>query len=823
MPSGLSHVVSHVVSHGLRALKNSQAFTLTAVLTIGLGIGASAAIYSVANAVIWRALPYPDPARLVIAQRDDLKRGVQDFPISTPDFLDLRNGSHDVFQSLDAIEAQSAHFVLLGADGTPEHIHSNAVTTGFLRSLGARIEVGRNFEDADGIEQTSGPSTQSAILSYEYWRRRYGGDRSIVGKSILGGAVVVVGVLSPGFELLLPPRLNLERSPDFWFAERPRYDNAGRLSAHLYLLGRLKPGVTLVRAQSSADLVTRQLRREFVMKEASGYLFRVVPMQQHLVAEVRPALLALMGAVIFLLLIACSNVANLQLVRASRQGREWAVRTALGARSWHLVRQTLAESLLVASLGAMLGISLAWIALRELLAIAPANLPRLDQVRIDWSVLAFTAFATLLTAALIGMAPILRASRPDVIAVLRLSGRGGSFAGGGLLRNTVAIAEVALCFMLLTGSGLMLRSFLALRHTDPGFDPHHLLTIELAGGPLLGTSAQHAVFLRELQNRLRALPGVRSVAGARVLPLNGPFFPIRWGNLSDNVDPNALTTAADYQVALPGYFEALGARLLEGRLFTEDDNQPGRTVLIIDDLLARKAFPGSRAAGRRLLVSNFGTPGATTMEVIGVVAHQRQSSLAEEGHEELFFPNAYVGNWLLDQWAVRVDGDPSKIAGPTRAEVSKMGANLMVANMRPMDEILARAQAAPRFALILLVVFAAISAVLAGVGLYGVLSTSVRQRTAEIGVRMALGASPTGIVALVAGQALRLSVAGIALGLLAAFGLSRVIGNSIVGIQAADPLTFASMAAVFLAIAGLASWLPAQRAARLDPSTALRD
>ena len=391
------------------------------------------------------------------------------------------------------------------------------------------------------------------------------------------------------------------------------------------------------------------------------------------------------------------------------------------------------------------------------------------------------------------------------------------------MRNTVVIAEVALCFVLLTGSGLMLRSFLSLRHTDPGFDPHGLLAIQLAGGPLGGNSSQLAVFLRELQNRLRALPGVRSVAGARVLPLNGPFFPIRWGNVSDNVDPNALTTAADYQVALPGYFEALGARLLEGRLFNEDDNQPGRKVLIVDDLLARKAFPGSKAAGQRLIVSNFGAPGATTMEVVGVVAHQRQSSLAEEGHEELFFPNAYVGTWLLDQWAVRVDGDPAKIAGPVRAEVSKMGGNLMVAKMQPMDAILARAQAAPRFALILLSVFAAISAVLAGVGLYGVLSTSVRQRTAEIGLRIALGASTKGIVTLVAGQALRLTLAGIASGLLAALSLSRVIGNSIVGIQTTDPLTFASMAALFLGVAALASWLPAYKAASLDPSTALRD
>ncbi len=556
------------IQYAARALKKSPLFTLTAVVTIGLGIGASAAIYSVAHAVILRPLPYKDPARLVIAQRDDVKRGVEDYPISAPDFLDLRNGSKDVFENLDAIEVLSGNFVLPDADGVPEQLHSNRVTPGFLRSLGAQIAIGRNFVDsdgdADGAPQTSGRSIQMGILSYEYWRRRYGGDPSIVGKSIINGAVQVVGVLAPGFELLLPPRQNIDRAPDFWFAGRLRYDNTDRLSSHLYVLGRLKPDVSLERGQASADLVTAQLRKEFLIKETSGYQFRLVPLQAHLVAEVRPALTVLMGAVIFLLLIACSNVANLLLVRASVRVRDLAVRAALGAGMWNLVEEIVAEAFLVCALGSALGLGLAWIGLRELLAIAPGNVPRLNQVRMDGSVLGFTILAALVTVVLISLAPVAQAAKADLMSVLRLSGRDLKLSGG-TLRNAVVIGEVALCFVLLAGSGLMFRSFLALRRTDPGFNPHGLLAVKLAGGRPPAKPAERAAFLHDIQTRLAAVPGVRNVAGAIMLPLNGPFYPIRWGLPKDGNDVSSLLTAADNQISLPGYFEALGVRLLEGR------------------------------------------------------------------------------------------------------------------------------------------------------------------------------------------------------------------------------------------------------------------
>jgi putative ABC transport system permease protein len=810
------------LTYAARALKNSPIFAATAVVTIGLGIGASTAIFSVTNAVLLRKLPYKDPERIVVVARDDSKRGVRDFPLTTPDFLDLRNGSRGFFEDVDAIETATANFVVPGADGAPEHVTGATVTAGFLRLLGARIAVGRNFEDADGAWVASGAAAArvptAAILSYEYWQRRYGGDRPIAGKPILNGTVIVVGVLEPGFELLFPPEIGLERAPDFWFAERIRYNEPDRLNAHLRLLGRLKPGVTLEQAQAGADVVSALLRRTITMRGASGFAFRLEPMGRHLVAEARPAILALLGAAIFLLLIACANVANLLLVRASLREREFGVRAALGGSRWRLASQMLLEAVLLSALGAVVGAVLAWVGVHSLVSIAPAGIPRLDAVRMDWGVLAFAGVIALAAAAAFGIPPALQASRPNVMRILRASGRTSGLGAGSRLRDAAVVAEVALSFVLLIGSGLMFRSFLALRSVDPGFDARHVLTFRLAGG----VSGSPAVFLHQLQERLRAIPGVQDAAGARVLPLNGAFYGIRWGR-PEQGDPMGLPTAADFQVALPGYLETLGARLLEGRSFTEQDNDPARKLVIIDDLMAKKAFPGESAVGKHLLFTSWTAPEPVLTEVIGVVAHQRENSLAEAGHEQIYFTNGYVGHWMLPEWAVRTAGDPAKYAAAVRAEMGKMGRGVVIAEMEPMQAIEDRARASTRFALLLIGALAAIAAALAAVGLYGVLSTVVRQRTAEIGVRMALGAGPASILKLVIGFGLELSVAGIAIGIVAAVLLTRWMSSLLVDVRATDPVTFVVMTGLFLIIALAASWLPARRAAALDPTTALQD
>ncbi len=816
-----------------RTLRNSPVFAVTAVVTIALGIGASTAIFSVTNAVLLRPLPYKDPDRLVFACGDMRKRSVRDFPFSNADFFDLRNGTTSVFDALEAVNTDRA--IEPREDGTPEQIRIAEVTPNFLRLMGARIVYGRDFTEADGQPQAAqaqagaaqaGQAPQPllgvAILSYEYWRRRYGGNTAILGHAVLGGGQRgphIVGVLAPKFELFFPPDMDVERAPDVWIAARLAYDNTQRNLVSLRPVGRLKEGVTLDRAQARAEAVSAEIRKKFLIEGTADYHIRLEPMRKYLVAEERPAILALMGAVIFLLLIACANVANLLLVRASLRGRELAIRTALGGSRWRLVRQMLAEAALLAGIGTVAGLGLAWLGIHELLVIAPANLPRMESIRIDVAVLVFAALSGLAAAVIFGVAPALRASRPDVMSVLRGSGRTAGLGGGRLLRNTVVIAEVALSYVLLTGSGLMFRSFLALQRIDPGYDPHNLLIFQLLGG--VGPQPQQrAAFMRHVEERLRALPGVQNVTAASPFPLAGGFFPIRWG-LQQALTDASKFQAADNQTVLPGYFETLRTRLIAGRTFTDVDNAPERNLVVIDQVLAAKAFPNESAIGKRILIRTR-TPEPEWVEVIGVVAHQRDTSLTVPGREQIYFTDGFLSHGVAREWALRTAGDPVKYAGAVRAEIAKLGGQLVIVEMEPMDALVKRAQAGTRFSLLLIGVFAVISAFLAGVGLYGVLSTVVRQRTAEIGVRMAIGAASASIFKLVIGQGLRLSAVGIACGLIAAFGVTRVMRSMLVGVKATDPTTFAVMAVLFFLIAAMASWIPARRAAGLDPTIALR-
>jgi putative ABC transport system permease protein len=820
------------LGYAARALRKSPVFLITATLTIALGIGASTAIFSVANAVLLRPLPYRDPDRLVLAGGDMRVRNVFDQPMSNENFTDLRDRTKSMFEDFGAVVTFRNN--VPRADGTPEQVHFAQVTTNFFRLLGARIAVGRDFDDSEGLPQPAPPAGAAAgtappprlptiaILSYEYWQRRFGGNRAILGHAMQNNAPnspQIVGVLAPGFELLFPPDANIERTPDVWTAARPRYDNAQRNTFFLRGIGRLKPNATLDKARDEAELAAAEIRRNFQIYGTGGFHFHLDPMHQHLVAEVRPTILALMGAVTFLLLIACANVANLLLVRASLRERELAVRAALGGSRWRLIRQMLAEALMLASGGTLLGLLLAKLGIYELMAISPANLPRLDKIAIDPIVLTFSILAGLAAAAIFGLAPALRASRPDVMDVLRGSGRTAGLGGGGS-RNIVAVAEVALSFVLLVGSGLMVRSFIALQHIDPGFDPQNLLTFQLLGGRGGPQPQQRAARVREIQTRLSALGGVKSVTASTPFPLTGGFSPIRWGLESALADPSKYQ-AVDWQTVLPGYFEALHTPLIAGRVFTDADNAPDRNFAIVDQFLAAKAFPKESAVGKRILI-RIRTPEAEWVEIVGVVAHQRQMSLAEPGREQIYFTDGFVNYGRVGTWAIRTTGDPAQLSRQVRAEIRKLDPSLLINELQPMSAWMDRAQAGTRFSLLLIGVFAVIAALLASVGLYGVLSTFVRQRTAEIGVRMALGAAPGTIFSLVVGQGLRLSAAGILVGVAAALGLTRVMSSMLVGVKPTDPVTFALMVVFFFAIAVVACGLPAWRASGLDPTVALR-
>ncbi|HEY9517699.1 MAG TPA: ADOP family duplicated permease, partial [Gemmatimonadales bacterium] len=661
-----------------------------------------------------------------------------------------------------------------------------------------------------------------AIISHGLWQRRFGGGADVVGQRLQLGnqSAEIIGVLEPGFEVLFPASVNVERRPDIYTALRIDLENASRINVFLRTVGRLKPGVTIDQAQSQINTLVADLRRRFPIKETAGLRWRVEPMHGDLTADVRPTILALMGAVIFVLLIACANVANLLLVRASVRERELAVRSALGGSRGTLIRQMLVESVTIAGLGALIGLGLAWAGIRLLLSIGPDNLPRLDYVALNPQVLGFTALASLAAAVFFGLVPAIRASRVDVADILRTGGRNSGLAAGRTLRNAVVAAEVALAFVLLVGSGLMIRSFVAIHRADPGYDPRGVFTFFL---PNLGrpTPEARAAFVQQLGERLSGLPGVTAVSSAGPLPLDGQTSNVRWGTEAARADPS-LFQQANLHVVQPGYFEAMKTRLVEGRTFAQGDNVPGQHLVVVDIRLARKAFPGQSALGKQILMRTGG-PEPELFQIIGVVGHQRHETLAADGREAVFLPDAFFGFGATGRWIVRTSGDPVALAQPVRAAIREIDRSLAVTDLQPMQAMVDRARAPTRFALVLIGIFATIAVVLAAVGLYGVLSTTVRQRTSEIGVRMAFGADRGTILRLIVGQGLKLSVVGVVLGVIAAVGLTRIMRSMLVGVGATDPLTFATMTVLFLALATVACWVPARRAARLDPNEALRD
>jgi putative ABC transport system permease protein len=825
-------------SFALRTLRKNPAFTITAVITIALGIGASTAIFSVVNAVLLRPLPYAHPERLATIKSDMLARHVLNFPIAPGDFPDIVQRA-TAFESIAGINTGPAAF--FGLDGTPEQIVLASVTPNFLSTLGEKVALGRDFNDGDASVPPQPPPAANAtvaappprlpamvILSHDFWERRFGADSSVIGKSFRIGILTatVIGVAPAGLRLEFQSGIGFVGQPDAYTAFRIDWSTSSRINVFLRLIGRLKPGATFAEAQSQLDGVGSYIRSILPIAKTSNTVFRAQPMKADIVSDVRPAILALMGAVLFVLLIACANVANLLLVRASARERELAVRSALGGSRGTLIRQMLAESFVLAGAGALLGLLLASLGIDLLLDIAPASLPRVANVSIDPIVLAFMVVAALLSAVVFGVLPALRASRPNVAQTLRSGGRSPGLQSASRLRQSVVVAEVALSFVLLIGSGLMLRSFMVLEHIQPGYDPSGILTFTTFSARA-NTAQERRAFGDALATRLRAIPGVTAVTAASPLPLDGSDFSMRWGTPDAASDPNRYRQGT-LHIVRPGYFEAMRSHILAGRAFTEADNDTTTRAVIIDDLLAEKAFPNQPFAsvvGKQLLM-RINTPEAQLYQVLGVAEHERHLSLAEPGREAVFVVDGTYGFGAAGRWAVRVGrGDPMRIVPEVRAAVAGIDGQAPVGQVKPMSDYVDRAMAPTRFSLVLIGVFGAVAALLAAVGLYGVLSTMVRQRTAEIGVRMAFGATSESIFRLMIGQGLALSGVGIAIGLTAAFALTGVLqrASMLVAIAPTDPPTYLMTAMLFVAIASLSCWLPARRAAGLDPNVALRE
>jgi len=815
------------LAYAARTLRSNPGFSSVAVLTIALGIGSCTAIFSVVHAVLLRPLPYADPHRLVLLSTDLRTRNMSDFPLPVPDLRELRNAAS--FDALAGVTPPGR--VPIGGDGgDAETIQAGGATPNLFRVLGVRIAHGRDFVENDGAPLPPAPEGQpidpatrpplAVILSHEFWQRRYGGDPGAVGKvfDYGGGRGRIVGVLAPGFALLLPPRIGVNSYADAWAVLRLNFDTASRRLGSLRVVGRLKPAVTLAAAQAELDGVAAEWRERFPFRKDSGMHPRVVPMRDDLVRDVRPSVLALFAAVVFVMLIACANVANLLVVRAAARRRELAIRGAIGGSRWRLMRQLMIEAFLLSSGGMLVGLLMAMYGIDVLRAFAPASLPRIDAIAVDPTAILFAAGASVVATVMFGLIPAWRASRPDLMDVLRSTAAAPGLRAGRRLRDGVVVLEVALSFVLLIGSGLMVRSFVAAHRIDPGFDPHGVLTFIYA--PPGRSPEERAIRTAQVRERLGAVPGVTAVSAAEALPFEGNPGNTPWGPEAALTEPNAVRQA-DRHFVVPGYFEVLRTRLVAGRTFTDADNTRGNRDVVIDDRAAAIAFPNQSAVGKTIITRVLFGQEPQRHTVIGVIAHQRQS-IESVGREALFFVDAAVGFGNGTRWLVRTDGDVAALAPSIRAAIGDVDRRVPPADMRPLTALVDGAMAPLRFATTLIGVFAIMAAVLAAVGLYGVLSTIVRLRTAEIGLRIVLGAAPSGVFRMIVSEGLRMSTIGVIVGLAAAWALTRVIAGLLVGVRATDPLTYGVVTLLFFTIAALSGWLPARRAARLDPTVALR-
>jgi predicted permease len=798
------------LAYASRILRRAPAYTTTIILTIAVGIGATAAIFSVVSAVLLRPLPHKDSNRLALS----------DYPVSNADFFDLRDGSKPAFDELAAVMVFRA--MVPDENGAAERIGKGQVTTNFFRMLGAHIIVGRDFNEADGVANGPPPPPfppaegSVAILSYDYFKRRYGADRNIIGRRLLatsGSGPEIVGILSPDFNLQLPTEVTSERTVDVWIPNDRGYDEQHRDDLMLYVIGRLKLGITVNQAQSQVDRIIETWGHD-------GPNVRFFLWRKLLVNEVRPALLTLMGAVVLLFLVACANTGNIMLVRTSSREREFAIRTALGARRGRLTRQMLTEALLLCSVGTFLGTVLTWVGIHSLIEAAPSNVPRLGSTSVDLRVILFSAFCGIFGSALVGMLPSSYFVRSRIMQTLRSSGRSGQLSATGFVRSGVVIAEVAMAFVLLLGSGLMFRSFVQLLHVSPGYDSQGLLTFLTIGNAKDIPDEQRTAFLRDLEDRLRSIPGVQTVGGASGLPLHvvGPPNGVQWSTDQVPADPNH---GVDLETVLPGYFEALHSRVLEGHTFSEADNASGQGFAVIDQSLAQKVFPNRSAVDRRICVY---IPNPTWLRIVGVVEHQRLHTLAHTGPDQIFVTDGFAGIGISRQWALRTADDPEKYASLVRSEIAKFApGRLAIAEMQTMNTTIKNEQTETRFNLLLIGLFAGVAAFLSVVGLYGVVSSAVRQRTAEIGLRIAFGAAPSTVIRLMIGQGLILGTIGIGIGLSASFGLTRFMTSMLVGIHPTDAATYALVSALFLLVSVIACWVPARRAGIVNPVVALRE
>ncbi len=814
------------LKYAVRSLARQPGFTAITVGTVALAIGANTAIFSVVQGVLLKPLPYEDPGELVVIWANLTNRDVAKFPVSPPDLRDIREQG-TLFEEMGGVITFTQS--LTGGDAEPEIVDVAGTTANLFDVLGVEPFIGRGFEAADADPVP--PDTDAAaippavvMLSYEIWQRRYGGDRDVVGRTIdiNNNASVVVGVLPPRTRLHFGVG-TLTQEIDLWTPLRIDVNAwPARRNVLWAVVARLADGVSMEQASAEVAGISARLRADSNLRETAGWQLDLREMRAELTEEVRPVLLALFGAVAFVLLIACANVSNLFLVRASGREREFAVRASLGGSRGAVVRQLLLESGVLAVAGGALGLGLAVGGNRVLMALRPADLPRMESIGLDLPVLGFTAVASLLAALLFGLFPALKASNPRLTDALKDRGRSSSLASQKRFRNGVVVAEVALSLVLMVGAGLMIRSFVALQRVDPGFEPQGVLTFNLALPGNRYSPVERTNFMDQFDASLGALPGVTDVAAASTVPLQNSLAALgRYGPLEARTDESLYGQAA-FRVVRPGYFETMRTALVEGAWFAPEHFVDSSAVVLVDEVLAEKLSPNASPIGSRMLV-RFTTLEPVEVEIIGVVRHQRGPSLAEDGTEGVYVTHLYAGTPGNMAYAVRTGGDPAALLPDVRRILRDMDPLLPLSDVRTMDERVSESMTETRFALAVIGAFGALALALAAIGIYGVLSHIVRQRVGEIGVRMALGAETGGILSLVLREAMTLTAVGVAIGLVASVWTTRLMRGLRVGADPVDPVTYATVAVGFFAVALLASAAPVRRATSVDPVVALRE
>ena len=809
-----------------RGLMKAPGFAAVAVATLALGIGANTAIFAVVNAVVVRPLPYADPDRLVRVTADFTELNVPDVGLSPPELADYRDRS-GVFSALAGVYPINANLTEIDV---PERVEVLLVSPNYFDVLGVRPQAGRLFgadDNAPGIQEV-------VVISDALWKRRFAGSPDAIGRKLRidNDWYTVVGVLPPGFR---HPGRSLLTDVDLWaptgFSAKPFPSPPIRVSYFLTgAIARLRPGLSIAEARQRLAAAGADFRARHPddYPARAGWAPRLVPLQEDLVGQIKPALLLLLGAVGFVLLIACANIANLLLARASGRHRELSVRRALGATTPRLVRLLLTESVMLAVLGGIAAAGLAAWLVDVLIALVPANVPRLQEVSVDGRVVAFTAAVTLGTSLLFGLLPALQMTRTDVQEGLREGGR--SSAGGRRgVRAALVIVEFALALVLLVGAGLLLRSFWRLQHVEIGFDPRNVLTARVwlpqPNDPATGKYFKHPARIALYEDVLRgarALPGVRAAAAATVLPLDGSRTNAAVTVEGRETDVPSSVSTVQVNVASTGYLELMGIRLVRGRTFAGQDDEHAARVVVITESTARRFWPGEDPVGRRIRLGRPQARNNPWLTVVGIVADIRNERLDVDPRPMVYMTLRQVSNLSLSI-VVRTNGvSPKSLGDALAAAVRRADPDQPTYGIRTMEELIANAAASRRFALLLLGAFAALALLLAAVGIYGVMAFVVGQRTREIGIRVALGAMPGEVVRLVLREALMLAASAVVLGASSALILTRFLRGMLFEVRATDPWTYAAIAALLAATAAFASWRPAARASRVDPVVALR-